>query len=77
LPYSITGIIEFESLIVDLQKSGIPVPLHIIVDRDALSGNEKDPSGFIETEDYVELNGTVSDLANRSHICLSSWHAVC
>ena len=40
-----------------MQKSGIPVPLHIIVDRDSLSGDEKDPAGFVETEDYVELNG--------------------
>lgn len=40
-----------------MQKSGIPVPLHIIVDRDSLTGNEKDPAGFVETEDYVELNG--------------------
>lgn len=40
-----------------LQKSGIPVPLHIIVDRDSLSGDDKDPAGFVETEDYVELNG--------------------
>ncbi|KAL0037051.1 hypothetical protein WJX77_010637 [Trebouxia sp. C0004] len=40
-----------------LQKSGIPVPLHIIVDRDSLSGDQKDPEGFVETEDYVELNG--------------------
>ena len=43
-----------------LQKSGIPVPLHIIVDRDSLSGDEKDPDGFVETEDYVELNGMVT-----------------
>ncbi|KAL3145933.1 hypothetical protein ABBQ38_015296 [Trebouxia sp. C0009 RCD-2024] len=40
-----------------LQKSGIPVPLHIIVDRDSLAKDEKDPPGFIETEDFVELNG--------------------
>ena len=42
---------------VSSQKSGIPVPLHIIVDRDSLSGDQKDPEGFVETEDYVELNG--------------------
>lgn len=40
-----------------MQKSGIPVPLHIIVDRDSLKGDEKDPAGFVETEDFVELNG--------------------
>lgn len=40
-----------------LQRSGIPVPLHIIVDRDNLPEGQADPTGFIETEDYVELNG--------------------
>ncbi len=46
---------EFDDI--SSQKSGIPVPLHIIVDRDSLSGDQKDPEGFVETEDYVELNG--------------------
>lgn len=39
---------------VQVQESGIPVPNHIIVNRDE-SGN--DPPGFEETEDYVSLNG--------------------
>ena len=37
-----------------LQDSGIPVPNHIIVNRDE-SG--RDPPGFEETEDYVSLKG--------------------
>ena len=40
-----------------LQSSGIPVPHHIVVDRDRLPEDQDDPEGFIETEDYVELNG--------------------
>ncbi len=48
------------------QKSGIPVPLHIIVDRDSLSGDQKDPEGFVETEDYVELNGISNALSRMS-----------
>lgn len=39
-----------------LQESGIPVPHHIIVDRDGLAEGQ-DPEGFGETEDYVELHG--------------------
>jgi hypothetical protein len=37
-----------------LQDSGIPVPNHIIVNRDE---GGRDPPGFEETEDYVSLNG--------------------
>lgn len=40
-----------------LQESGIPVPHHIIVDRDNIPEGKSDPDGFVETEDYVELNG--------------------
>jgi hypothetical protein len=40
-----------------LAESGIPCPYHIIVDRDHLAEGETDPAGFIEHEDYVELNG--------------------
>lgn len=39
-----------------LQESGIPVPNHICVNRDNLPEGQ-DPEGFIETEDYVEVNG--------------------
>ncbi|KAK9865899.1 hypothetical protein WJX84_000442 [Apatococcus fuscideae] len=39
-----------------LMESGIPVPTHIIIDRDGLAENEN-PEGFIETEDYVEFQG--------------------
>ena len=39
------------------QESGIPVPHHIVVDRDGLPEGEVDPPGFIETEDYVEMGG--------------------
>ena len=39
-----------------LQGSGIPVPTHIKVNRDGLQPDE-DPPGFVETEDYVELDG--------------------
>lgn len=52
--------------VVSSQKSGIPVPLHIIVDRDSLSGDQKDPEGFVETEDYVELNGIFNALSRMS-----------
>jgi inositol hexakisphosphate/diphosphoinositol-pentakisphosphate kinase len=40
-----------------LMESGIPVPQHIIVDRENLPEGQTDPPGFVETEDYVELNG--------------------
>ncbi|KAL4445780.1 hypothetical protein ABPG77_008979 [Micractinium sp. CCAP 211/92] len=40
-----------------LMESGIPVPQHIIVDRDTLPPGQTDPEGFVETEDYVELDG--------------------
>jgi len=40
-----------------LAESGIPCPYHIIVDRDNLPEGETDPPGFVEHEDYVELNG--------------------
>lgn len=38
------------------QESGIPVPHHICVNRDGLPEGQ-DPEGFIETEDYVEVDG--------------------
>ncbi|KAK9823756.1 hypothetical protein WJX72_005206 [[Myrmecia] bisecta] len=40
-----------------LAESGIPVPLHIVIDRDNLPEGQPDPPGFVETEDYVEMNG--------------------
>ena len=40
-----------------LSESGIPTPFHIIVDRKNLPPGQTDPSGFIEHEDYVELDG--------------------
>ncbi|EFN57696.1 hypothetical protein CHLNCDRAFT_57228 [Chlorella variabilis] len=40
-----------------LMDSGIPVPQHIIVDRENLPQGQTDPEGFMETEDYVELKG--------------------
>ncbi|KDD77059.1 hypothetical protein H632_c30p4, partial [Helicosporidium sp. ATCC 50920] len=39
-----------------LMESGIPVPPHIVVDRDGLAPGE-DPPGFVEGEDYVEVDG--------------------
>jgi inositol hexakisphosphate/diphosphoinositol-pentakisphosphate kinase len=42
--------------VVHVQESGIPVPHHIFVDRDGLPEGS-DPPGFVETEDYVEVNG--------------------
>lgn len=39
------------------QESNIPVPHHIIVDREGLPAGS-DPPGFVEHEDWVELNGT-------------------
>ena len=41
------------------QESGIPVPHHICVNREGLPEGG-DPPGFIETEDYVELDGARS-----------------
>ena len=40
-----------------LQESGIPVPNHIIVDREGLPSGQQDPEGFKEDEDFVELGG--------------------
>lgn len=40
-----------------LTASGIPVPTHIIVDREDLSQGQTDPEGFVETEDFVEFGG--------------------
>ena len=42
--------------VLSLQESGIPVPNHICVNRDDLAEGQ-DPEGFVETEDYVEVNG--------------------
>lgn len=39
-----------------LIEAGIPVPHHIIVDRDGLPEGMLDPEGFKEAEDFVELN---------------------
>eukprot|EP00667_Euglena_gracilis_P000680 EG_transcript_680 len=39
-----------------LVKNGVQVPKHIIVNRDTLMQGQ-DPEGFIERENYVELNG--------------------
>lgn len=39
-----------------LASAGIPVPTHVIIDRDGLAPGE-DPPGFVETEDYVEVGG--------------------
>ncbi len=41
-----------------LQESGIPVPHHICVNRDKLPEGQ-DPEGFLETEDYVEMDGAL------------------
>lgn len=40
-----------------LIEAGIPVPQHIIIDRDGLPEGQEDPEGFVEGEDFVELNG--------------------
>ena len=39
-----------------LAQEDIPIPRHIVVDRDHLQPGE-DPEGFEETEDYVMLGG--------------------
>eukprot|EP00996_Jenningsia_fusiforme_P006434 NODE_77_length_3467_cov_41.352838_g69_i0.p1 GENE.NODE_77_length_3467_cov_41.352838_g69_i0~~NODE_77_length_3467_cov_41.352838_g69_i0.p1 ORF type:complete len:1052 (+),score=181.10 NODE_77_length_3467_cov_41.352838_g69_i0:103-3258(+) len=39
-----------------LREAGIPVPKHIIVSRDGLAPGE-DPPGFVEGEEFVELDG--------------------
>lgn len=41
------------------QDNRIPVPSHIIINRDGLPEG-KDPEGFVETEDYVEFDGSNS-----------------
>ena len=43
-----------------LSDNGIPIPEHIYVDRTGLPEG-CDPSGFIETEDYVALDGVRID----------------
>lgn len=43
-----------------LVSNQIPVPNHIIVERDNLPEGQ-DPEGFIEEEDFVELNGARID----------------
>ena len=43
-----------------LVSNQIPVPNHIIVERDSLPEGQ-DPEGFIEEEDFVELNGARID----------------
>jgi len=45
------------------------VPNHIVVDRDNLGEGREDPDGFVETEDYVELRGTLlpQPLSNPVH----------
>ncbi|KAG2442512.1 hypothetical protein HXX76_002598 [Chlamydomonas incerta] len=40
-----------------LVEKNIPVPTHIIVEREGLPEGVTDPPGFVEDEDYVELNG--------------------
>ena len=40
-----------------LQDNGIPVPTHIVVNRDDLPEGSTDPPGFVEDHDYVEMNG--------------------
>ncbi|KXZ56516.1 hypothetical protein GPECTOR_1g463 [Gonium pectorale] len=40
-----------------LVEKNIPVPTHIIVERSGLPEGVTDPPGFMEDEDYVELNG--------------------
>lgn len=42
-----------------MQANGIPVPRHIIVSRDMGAGGEAgpEPDGFVEGDDWVELNG--------------------
>lgn len=40
-----------------LIEAGIPVPHHIIVDREGLPQGRSDPEGFTEGEDFVELDG--------------------
>lgn len=50
-----------------MQASGIPVPNHIIVNREKLPAGQEDPEGFIETEDYVELNGETFELLSNTH----------
>lgn len=41
-----------------LQDNSIPVPRHVVVSRDELPPGAADPPGFVEDEDYVEMNGT-------------------
>lgn len=62
-PYLVNDVFE-QDVLLDrrrvyrkLVESGIPAPNHIIVDRDTLGPGQLDPPGFIETEDYVELDG--------------------
>ncbi|GIQ87592.1 hypothetical protein KIPB_009661, partial [Kipferlia bialata] len=64
-PYLINGLEEYTSLLIDrksvlrvLDENQIPCPPHIIIERtqDA-EGEWIDPPGFVEGEDFVELDG--------------------
>ena len=43
------------------QDSSIPVPPHIVVSRDRLPPGAAEPPGFVEGEDYVEMDGVRID----------------
>ena len=43
-------------MVMRAQESGIPMPHHICVNREGLPEGA-DPEGFVETEDYVEVDG--------------------
>ncbi|CAK4608791.1 unnamed protein product [Aphanomyces euteiches] len=40
-----------------LEEHDIPTPRHIFVNRDGYNGDAEDPEGFVEGEDFVEMNG--------------------
>ena len=50
---------EYFEILFYPQENHIPVPNHIIIARENLPEGT-DPEGFIETEDFVELNGQPS-----------------
>lgn len=57
----VTTLVNTFLLAVTQQDSSIPVPRHIVVNRDSAADHAADPPGFVEGEDYVEMDGVRID----------------
>jgi hypothetical protein len=56
-----------------LRAAGIPVPTHVIVDRDSLPEGVADPPGFVEHEDYVEMDGARIAKVSGGRWAVGGW----